>query len=339
MIETPRKAVRDDGLTARITGRVPLVYREGPSESDDRPPFVRAASGLGTFREYLIAVQDDANWIALIDGDHQVRSLPLPRGPHGARLFDDKHGNAEDKIDLEACVVMAAADGFEIIAFGSGTASGREWVLRASCADPACASADDLRFEARFCPAADFYATLRDHLAFSGGNVNIEGAVALDHDCILLMQRGNASAEDGEAVDATAELSWTELRANLDRGGPPPKLREVTRYDLGELKGVRLTFSDAEKMADGRILYSASAEDPHSDRICGSVLGIIAADGSARWTEIADEDGAPFASKIEGLTVDPLDPLKVCFVIDDDDTEAPSALFLAELGGGFVSGA
>lgn len=336
MSPVPRQAIKDHSLTAKITGRIPLVYCEGPSPDADRPAFVRAASGLGAFREYLIAVQDDANWLALIDADRQVHALPLPRGPGGARLFDDRHGNRHDKVDLEACVIKRADQGFELVAFGSGTAPQREWVLRGMCTDPARA-AEGKGFEARFCKAADFYASLHDNRDFSGGSVNIEGAAALDDDCIMLMQRGNAGPHDGgEAVDATALLSWRELRAFLDGSGPVPRLREVTRYDLGCLDNVRLTFSDAEKLADGRILYSASAEDPDNDRIAGSVLGVIDADGSARWTEIEAEDGTPFRNKIEGLTIDPKDPAEVCFVIDDDDANAPSELFIARIGSDFV---
>jgi hypothetical protein len=30
-----------------------MTYDEGPSEPDDRPPHVRAASGLSAFKEYL----------------------------------------------------------------------------------------------------------------------------------------------------------------------------------------------------------------------------------------------------------------------------------------------
>ena len=334
-----QKAVKDESLVAQVTERIPLVYREGPSDSEDRPPFVRAASGLGTCGEYLLAVQDDANWLAIIDGEQTVHAIPLPRGPGGARLCDDERGNAADKADLEACIVLPDKDGFELVAFGSGTADARQWILRAHCTD-ARQAVKSRRLEARFCAAADFYAQLQRNREFSGGSVNIEGAVALDGDRILLLQRGNAKPGDGDAVDATAEISWSELRAYLDGGAGPPSLRRVTPYELGTLDGVRLTFSDAEHLGGGRILYSASAErmGPGEDgEIAGSVLGIIEADGSARWTEVLDEQGRPFTSKIEGLTLDPARPSCVRFVIDDDDADAPSELFLAEIGGSFVS--
>jgi hypothetical protein len=37
----------------------------------------------------------------------------------------------------------------------------------------------------------------------------------------------------------------------------------------------------------------------------------------------------PFEGKIEGLTIDPNDPSKVYFVIDDDDENTPSRIFHA----------
>jgi hypothetical protein len=128
-------------------------------------------------------------------------------------------------------------------------------------------------------------------------------------------------------VDATAEISWAALCAHLAAPAkvPPPPLRNVRAYDLGELDGVRLTFSDAEHLGGGRILYSASAENPETGEIAGSVLGVIEGDGSARWTELTGKDGAPFRGKIEGLTRDTKDSRKIHFVIDDD----------AELSDGF----
>jgi hypothetical protein len=90
-----------------------------------------------------------------------------------------------------------------------------------------------------------------------------------------------------------------------------------------------LTFSDAEHLAEGRVLFSASAEDPGSGEIRGSVLGIIEADGTALWTKLADQDGKPFSGKIEGLTLDFDDRQKIYFVIDDDDEDTPSRLFHA----------
>jgi hypothetical protein len=115
-------------------------------------------------------------------------------------------------------------------------------------------------------------------------------------------------------------------------------LLNVRTYDLGKHEGVRLTFSDAEHLGGGRVLYSASAEDPESGKITGSVLGIIEPNGQARWAELSDEDGQNFTGKVEGLTLDLMDPEKIHFVVDDDDEDSPSLLYEARLEGVVLGG-
>jgi hypothetical protein len=311
---------------ARVVARRKMTYREGPSENDDRPPHVRAASGLSAFREYLAVIQDDANWLALIDAEQQVTAIPLPPSPAGDRVFSKTRGNQADKYDLEACVTVTTGDKCELVGFSSGSRTEREWVLRVREQDPAG------KLEAEFVPASAFYAAMRDEKCFSGAGLNIEGALTLDEDRVRLFQRGNAEPCDGlEAIDATADFSWTQLCEHLSAPDRqlPPTLGNIRRSDLGTLNGVRLTFSDAEHLGDGRVLFSASAEDPDTGDISGSVLGIIEADGEARWTHLTDEEGQPFEGKIEGLTIDPNDPSKVYFVIDDDDENTPSRIFHA----------
>ena len=204
--------------------------------------------------------------------------------------------------------------------------SEREWVLRVR------EQRNGGGLKADFVPATAFYAAMRDNKVFSGPGLNIEGALAITDDRIRLFQRGNAAACDWlEPLDATADFSWAALCNHLsapDRH-PPPALDNVRTYDLGTLGGVRLTFSDAEHLKDGRVLFSASAENPGNGSICGSVLGMIEKDGEARWTHLSDEEGKPFSGKIEGLTLDPNDKAMVYFVIDDDDEDTPSRILHA----------
>ena len=341
-----RTAHRDTQLKAHVVRRVAMAYDQGASGPDDRPPHVRAASGLSAFKEYLAVIQDDTNWLALIDADGRIHALPLPPGPSGARVFSRDRGNKHEKFDLEACTTVPGESSHELIGFGSGSHVGREWILRvhegasfgAVLTDTALRDPAGIGIAAEFLDATRFYKGLRASEAFSGAGLNIEGAVAIDDDRLMLFQRGNAPARDGlDPVDATAEVSWRALAAHLadPENVVPPAPENVTRYDLGRLDGVRLTFSDADRIGDGRILYSASAEDPETGRIAGSVLGVIKPDGSAHWTELTDQDGGRFQGKIEGLSRDARDPRKVHFVIDDDDETVPSEIFEAVLSDGF----
>lgn len=303
-----------------------MTYLDGPSDEDDRPPHVRAASGLSAFRECLAVIQDDANWLALIDADQQVTAVPLPPSPAGDRVFSKKRGNLEDKYDLEACVTVTNGETSELVGFSSGSRAEREWVLRVRDLGEAA------ELKAEFKPAPAFYAAMRDAKPFSGAGLNIEGALSLDGDRIRLFQRGNADPRDGlEPLDATADFSWTALCQHLSDPDRhlPPALENVRTYDLGTLGGVRLTFSDAEHLGEGRVLFSASAEDPETGEIKGSVLGIIESDGQARWIHLSDEDGRLFEGKIEGLTIDRNTKTNVYFVIDDDEEDTPSRIFHA----------
>jgi hypothetical protein len=343
------RALPDPKLKARITESLPMIYQEGESVEEDRPAHVRAASGMSAFKEYLAVIQDDANWLALIDGDQQVTAVPLPPSPKGARVFSDTRGNKHDKYDLEACVTVPCAGGHELVGFSSGARQGREWILRVSDTPlPSKGAAGEVAdgdgrsgLHAAFLEAAPFHDSMRANKAFSGAGLNIEGALTLDDDRIMLFQRGNARPSQGHPViDATADVSWAALCRHLaePHSVPPPVLESIRAYDLGELDGVRLTFSDAEHLGEGRILYSASAEDGETGRIAGSVLGVIEANGQARWAELLDADGSPFEGKIEGLTRDLRSACKVHFVIDDNDETIPSKIYEALLTDTFFGG-
>ena len=169
-------ACHDPALKARVTRRLAMVYDDGPSATADRPPYVRAASGLSTFREHLAVVQDDANWLALIDMEDRIRALPLPPGPSGARVFSSKRGNRREKFDLEACITVPGQDGPELVGFASGSRPGREWILRVreKAADGTALAATtsheqlEADLDAEFLNAARFYEGLRANLAFCG---------------------------------------------------------------------------------------------------------------------------------------------------------------------------
>lgn len=338
-------ARKDASLEARVTGCVEMIYADGPSDDDDRPPHVLAASGLSIFREYLAVVQDDANWLALIDPDQRVSAIPLPCGPGGKRVFTKARGNQADKLDFEACISVTGEQGLELIGFASGSRNGREWILRVreirdAAGDGGSPGSKPVKLDAEFIGVQSFYAALRQQTEFCGCGLNIEGAVALEGERIILFQRGNARPSGGlEPTDATAELSWPDLRAYLDnpQAAAPPTLRNIRTYELGELEGTRLTFSDAEDLGDERILYSASAEDPATGDVTGSILGVLERGGEARWTDLTDADGELFKGKIEGLTRDVHDRCKIHFVIDDDDDEVPSKIYQAHLGQGFLA--
>lgn len=325
-------ARRAESLSVRILERSELYYEEGGDPAIERPAFVRAGSSLARLPEVIAVFQDDARFGALIDpAAHRARSFRLPSGPAGHRAFDDQHGERADKLDLEACASIPGRDSCTLVAFGSGTSPGREQVALIEVAGRDVHSVEVY-------PVPAFYAALRASADFAGSELNLEGAIYLGNGRLRLFQRGNGQPRAGrQPVDATGDVDWAALQAHLltPDSNAPPALSDIVQYDLGELHGVRLTFSDAEPF--GRVvLFSASAEasggSGQNGRVAGSVLGVIDG-GTARWAAIRDADGRPFVGKIEGLTwIDDV-PSRVYFVDDNDDVSRPSSLYHAELSG------
>lgn len=311
------RARREPGLTARVVSRRALLYSRGADAALDRPAHVRAGSALASLGAGRLAVvQDDASFLALVDlASGSVADVPFPSST-GERQFDDLRGNKKRKLDLEA--TLALPDG-SVVAFGSGSSALRERIVIVH------------EGIVNVIEATALYASMRTARAFSGSELNIEGAAA-DREDIVFFQRGNGA---GEAVDATARVDARGLFAYLRGGGPCPALRDVRQWDLGQTAGgVRLTFTDGARSPRG-LAFLACAEDCPDATRDGPVSGVCIGrlDDAADKCEIADvlgEDGAPLLDKAEGLAF--VDSRRGYVVIDKDDPALPSELLEIELG-------
>jgi hypothetical protein len=302
--------------TPRVIRRTPLLYRRGADPELDRPAHVRAGSALAFFGGKLAVVQDDANFLALIDPETgQVDDLPFP----GAvpRQFDDTRGNKENKLDLEAVFVASGM----LIALGSGSSRRRERVVLVYPSPSPISIVE----------APELYAMLRDEAAFSGCELNVEGAAVLGDD-VVLFQRGNGAPND-RAVDATARIALAPLLAYLQGEGPCPPLRDVLAWDLGRVDGRRLTFTDGAAH-DGKLTFLACAEDSpdatHDGPVTAVALGHLDGERHA-LALILDEHGAPLLDKAEGLAWHPSEPAIAYVVTDRDDPALPSELLTLRL--------
>jgi hypothetical protein len=326
-------------LGARVVRRTPLLYARGADPSLDRPAHVRAGSALAQVGARRFAVvQDDASFVAIVDvgdGVHDVRDVPLPSGD-GVRQFDDGRGNKKHKLDLEACIT--AEDGALLVAFGSGSSPLRERVVLVE--RPSSDAPRTTIVEAR-----SLYAAMRAERAFSGAELNVEGA-AVDRGDVIFFQRGNGAAlPDVPAVDATARVDLAWLLAYLrdpQRAPAAPSLRDIVAWDLGDVAGTRLTFTDGVAARGPWTGFLACAEDcPDATRdgpVAGVALGRL--DDRERVAELAlvgDERGAPLLDKAEGLAFDANDPRRAFVVIDKDEPRTPSELLELELGEGWLS--
>ncbi|MCC6623046.1 MAG: hypothetical protein IT385_17440 [Deltaproteobacteria bacterium] len=312
--------------TAFVASRRPILW-EDPLRDDapDRTPHVRAASGIGWVGDRLAVIQDDASYLALVDPKTaRARSIALPHEVDGRRRFESALGNKADKLDLEALVTWSDDAGAHVLAFGSGSTPARErWahVVVPPSGAPTM----------RLVDAAPLYRDLRERSAFAGSELNVEGAVIVG-DRLRMVQRGNgANLDDLVVVDATIDLDLADVRRWLAGAGPAPRPdpKTIVSYLLGELDGVRLTFTDATAI-DDEVWFLACAEDSPNTyddgRVVGSILGRLDRDGRiAERRRLVDAEGRPLEAKTEGLVG--AGPGRFWVVVDMDDPERPAELW------------
>ena len=335
--DTERRAEVDDGLVARVVATESLEYTVDPS-GEDAAPHVRAASAICGVGSRLAIFQDDANWLGLVDlQTEEVRALALPPGPGGVRLFSERRGNKHEKMDLEACVVVERGGRRMLIGFGSGSLAPRERIVRVSF--PLEGTVDE-QPDIDVVDARSLYARLRADTRFAGSELNVEGAALAGEETVRLFNRGNgAPAGDLEPVDATCDLSLQALLTYLDgEGADPPAPRNVVQYDLGELGGTRLTFTDATALGDDIVFLAAAEDSPDAVRdgpVAGSVVGIIKSGGRTRWTPLAESADEALPLKAEAIWIDEATPRTAHLVGDADDIDRPAELLTVELEGGW----
>ena len=142
-------------------------------------------------------------------------------------------------------------------------------------------------------------------------------------DRLWLLHRGNGGAADG----MVAELSLDDVLASVtgDRTLAPDELARLRAYELGELDGVALTFSDGTPLGGELLAFTASAEGDGGIR--GSVVGTIDLDGEVRRLRTIDR-----RYKVEGIHA-ALDTgvMDLVFVCDQDDPDTPSPLLGAAM--------
>jgi hypothetical protein len=314
-------AKRDPALKAIVQRRVPLFYSQGADSASDRPAHVRAGSSLSWLGNKLALVQDDANFLVLIDPESlTVEAITLAAGEAGARQFDDLRGNKRFKLDLEACTTVSTSNGDLFLAFGSGSMAQREQILTVQESNP---------FNPTLKRASALYAQLRACTPFSGSELNIEGAI-FQQGQLRLFNRGNGKPDNNLLpVNATVDLDWNSFLVylNTPEDHQPPVLQNICQYDLGNLNGLNLSFTDAIAAQTG-IIFSAAAEDSpdvtSDGRVTGSVLGIL--DANPRWIELCTPDGSLFTGKVEGVCAFRNEENCLWIVIDADDPTLPCEL-------------
>ncbi|ATB30360.1 DUF6929 family protein [Melittangium boletus] len=303
-----------------LTQRRTLTLRE--PETPGGPAHVSAASGLVRVGSWLHVVADDSLFLATfpLEGESPGdtwRVLPgqLPLEPRERKAR---------KPDLEALCLLAAMPGAPngaLLAVPSGSALTRHQgalvPLGADGRPDGAARTVDWR-------------PVHEQLARELGPLNIEGA-AVSGARLRLLHRGNG---DG-GTDAVVDLDAGRVLRALEAGAPlgADVVRTVRRWELGKAGAVRLSFTDASPLPDGRIVFTAAAEDTRDayqdGAVLGSAVGVLAPDGSPLFL-----DGVDAKVKLEGVDARvERGRIHLLLVADADDPARAAPLFEAVLAG------
>lgn len=277
-----------------------------------------AASGLVKLGNRLFVVADDDNHLAMFDRTNREsgRLVPMFKGELPMRHKARKAA----KPDCEALLVLPAFAGYPhgaLMAMGSGSRPSRQRAaLLALDADAM------TQGTARLIDLAPLLAPLHELIP----DLNIEGAF-IQGDAFTLLQRGNS----GSAVNARIDLSWHDLQCWLTRTGTAPKPTAITRFALGAIDGIALSFTDGTPLPGGAWLFSAAAEDTsdtyNDGRCVGSAIGLFDPGGTVRFLERLS-----LVCKVEGTTACVSDgTIDLLLVTDADDRNQPARLLSAEL--------
>lgn len=289
----------------------------GEAPGEGVPPHIASASGVVRRGEFVYVIGDDLLQIGAFElaaGGPGVLLEVLP-----GDLAEDPEERAAHKPDLEALTALPPIDAEPhggLLGLGSGSNPTRDrgffWSFAAD---------GSLHRTPRTIDLHPVYAELRGEL---DGRVNIEGAAVLGGR-LWLFHRAN----EGGGPNAVAEFELGDLSRTLaeDLVIDPEELRALHRYELGDLEGVPVCFSDAAMLADELICFTASAEDSASGEIHGSVVGTIDSSGNVRRLRTIDPRW-----KVEGVdaAVD-TGVIDLLFVCDQDDPATPSPLLNATM--------
>jgi hypothetical protein len=280
-----------------------------------RPAHLSAASGVVRRGDFVYVIGDDELHLGVF---RLSSSAPgrLARVLSGD-LPDDHGERSSVKPDLEALTVLPPFEGHPygaLLGLGSGSTPERDrgFVCRFAADGSIAGEPDELDL-------GPLYRLLREHVA----ELNVEGAATMG-ERLWLLHRGTSHEGSNLVAELSLEQLMRSLRADLCLDAQ--ELESLRRYDLGDIDGVELAFSDATPIADELLVFTASAE-ADDGRIRGSVVGTLALDGSVKRLRTIDRRW-----KVEGVhgSID-TGVLDFTFVCDQDDPEAPAPLLSATM--------
>lgn len=287
----------------------------------DNAQHISAASGMVIVGGFLYVIADDELHLGVFNKNGAGAGALVRLFP--GKLPDSSVERKALKPDLEALVRLPSFSGYPhgaLLALASGSKPNRRSgvVLKL----------DEFgRIAGEPCPydLTPFYSSLESRFPA----LNIEGAVVLGDELVLLQRGSKAQPESALISFPLREIfrATNPETANVPLIAPS----RVQIFDLGAIEGALLSFTDGAALPDGRIVFSAVAEnteDSYLDGPClGAAIGIIGTDGCVE-TMLRLEP----TEKVEGIhaTVEG-DRISLLLVTDADDASVPAKLLGAEI--------
>lgn len=279
---------------------------------------IAAASGIVGADGCLYVVGDDLLTLAVLDAEdgRQLGALRLFEG----ELPEAHEERKRRKPDLEALALLGPG---LLLALGSGSRKNRA----RGAAVRLDAGADGWRRATiRRVDLGPLYEAIEADLP----HLNIEAAAAVGP-VLRLLQRGNGASRRSAVVD----LDLAGARAAIDEDRPldGSLVRAILPAHLGDLGGVPLGFTDASPTGDGRLVFTAAAEDTddaYLDGACaGSAIGVLGPGAEVEWIDRVD-----LPLKLEGVHATlgaDRSSLELLLVADADDPSVRSPLLAATI--------
>lgn len=281
-----------------------------------------AASGLVKLDKWLFIVADDEKHLIIFNSVGTTPGIAL-------RIMDgefplDTQARKDIKHDFEAIALLPHTDDFPhgaLLILGSGSKKSREQGVIIPFLEKPGDSAPPQLGAALIIDLDPIYDALKDE----AGKPNIEGALIIGKE-IVLFQRGNKNNRN-----AIIRFKWRPFYAAVSGEKCDSLKYHITHYELGDIQGVPLCFTDATCLPDGSLVFTATAEntaDACLDGAClGSAIGIISEGGELIKIIQVDKK-----VKLEGIEAEVWqDEIRLWLVCDPDNPEKPGQLFTASL--------
>lgn len=279
-------------------------------------PHLSAASGMWIAGNTLYVVADDELVLGVFSMQDTLPGQTLTL-ISGVLPTDPKQRKAA-KPDFESLTCLPACSRYPygaLLALGSGSTEQRKrgMLWRFNAQQQLVGEPQLFNLHALYNPLEQIFADL-----------NIEGVV-IQGDSLKLWQRANNQHRDNAVIEYKLSDLYTVLNAESATLNLQPQ--RIDYYDLGEVAGVPLTFTDAYALEDGACVFTAAAENTENsylDGECvGAAIGLIDAQRQLRWIKPVHP-----VYKLEGISSKIMDDQLHIYLVSDADNPAIPAQLL-----------